>query len=115
MHLRKGETDSNHVTEGGILGLLAKFLMEKDAKFASVGSMVAFKVVLALLIYDLILFPNVENFLDINSIRIFLIRNPVPTFLADTYHSIHHKTEKNGGTFMCCVPLLYKLFIFHFP
>lgn len=111
VNLRKGEIDVNIVTKGGILGLPARFLMEKAATLASAGSMVAFEVVLALLIYGIILFPNVDNFVDINAICIFLIRNPVPTLLADTYYSIHHITEKNKGNVMCCSPLLYKWFI----
>lgn len=74
VHLRKKEIDVNLVTKGGILGLPAKFLIVKVANLASVGSMVAFKVVLA--------FPNVDNFVDINAIHIFLFRNPTPTLLA---------------------------------
>lgn len=77
--------------------------------------MVSFKVVLALLIYNIVLFPNVDNFMDINAIRIFLIRNPIPTLLTDTYYSINHGMEKNGGTVMCCAPLLYTWFISHLP
>ncbi|XP_050896646.1 uncharacterized protein LOC127103426 [Lathyrus oleraceus] len=100
MHLRKGEIDANLVTKGGILGLHSKFLMEKPTTLASVGGMVPFEVVLALLIYGKVLFPNVDNFMDINVIRIFLIQNPVPTFLADTYYFIHHIMEKIGGTIM---------------
>lgn len=96
------------MTKGGILGVPAKFLMEKAATLAIAGSMVAFEAILALLIYGIILFPNVDNFVDINAIHIFLIRNLVPTLLADTYYSIHDKMEKNGGTVMCCTSLMYK-------
>lgn len=89
--------------------------METTTTFSSVGSMTAFKVVLPLLIYGIVLFPNVDNFMSVNDICIFLIRNPVPTLLVDTYYSIHHITKKNEGTIMCCEPLLYKWFILHFP
>ncbi|XP_050885356.1 uncharacterized protein LOC127090435 [Lathyrus oleraceus] len=115
VHLRKWEIDDNLMTKGGILILPIKFLIEKVATLASVGSMVAFEDVLALLIYGIVLFPNVDNFIDINVIHIFLIRNPVPTLLVDTYYYIHHITEKNGGIVICCAPLLYKWFISHFP
>ncbi|XP_050919784.1 uncharacterized protein LOC127137358 [Lathyrus oleraceus] len=113
MHLRKGEIDANLVTKGGILRLPAKFLMEKDATLSSVGSMVTFEDALAFVIYGIILFPNVDNFVDTNAISIFLIRNPLPSLLADTYYFIHHRTEKNGVIVMCCAPLLYKWFISH--
>lgn len=113
LHLRKWEVDANLVTNECILGLRAKFLMEKAATLASVGSMFAFKVVLTLLICGIVLFLNVNNFVDINVICIFLIQNLVPTLLAGTYYFIHHRTEKNEGIVMCCSPLLYKWFISH--
>ena len=50
-----------------------------------------------------------------NAIKIFLSKNPVPTLLADTYHSIHHRTIKGYGVIVCCAPLLYKWFISHLP
>ncbi|XP_050877571.1 uncharacterized protein LOC127081349 [Lathyrus oleraceus] len=113
LHLRKGDIDANLMTKGGILDLPAKFLMEKASTIASIRSMVAFEVILAFLNYDIILFPNVDNFMDINAIHIFLIQNPVPTLLVDTYYYIHYITKKKGGIVMCCAPLLYKWFIAH--
>lgn len=61
------------------------------------------------------LFPSMEEFVDIASINIFLSKNPDPTFIADTYYSIHTWTKKKKGTIMCCVPLLYKWFLSHLP
>ncbi|GAU51747.1 hypothetical protein TSUD_415400 [Trifolium subterraneum] len=52
---------------------------------------------------------------DVNAIQIFLSKNPVPTLLADTYHSIHHRTQKGDGIIMCCAPLLYRWFMSHLP
>ena len=77
--------------------------------------MVAFEAILALLLYGLVLFPNVPNFVDINAIRIFLIGNPVPTLLGDTYFSIHHRNRQGDGTIVCCVPLLFKWIVSHLP
>jgi hypothetical protein len=71
----------------------------------------AFEATLALLIYGLVLFPNIDDFFDVNAIQIFLSRNPVPTLLADTYHSIHHRTHKGDGVIICCAPLLYRWFM----
>ena len=93
--------------------MTSKFLIERALSFANVDSMVAFEVILALLIYGLVLFPNIDNFVDVNAIRIFWVGNIVPTFLGDTYFSIHHRTSKGGGTIICCAPLLYKWFISH--
>jgi hypothetical protein len=79
------------------------------------GSIDAFESVLALLIYGLMLFPDVPDFVNVNAIKIFLAKNPVPTLLADTYHSINERTKKGQGTILCCAPLLYKWFTLHLP
>ncbi|XP_050893422.1 uncharacterized protein LOC127100335 [Lathyrus oleraceus] len=115
VHLKKYNVDDNLAIKGGIKGLPSKFLIEKDFSFANSGSMVAFEAILFLLIYGLVMFPHIDNFVDVISIRIFLVGNPVPPLFGDTYFSIHHMTYKGGGTIVCCVPLLYKLFISHLP
>ena len=48
-----------------------------------------FEAIFILLIYGLALFPNIDNFVDVNAIRIFLIGNHVPTLLGDMYFSPH--------------------------
>src|ERR1051325_1227013 len=114
-HIKKSEIDKNLTTRGKLLGLTSKFLIEKALKFSEAGSMVAFEAILALLLYGLVLFPNVPNFVDINAIRIFLIGNPVPTLLGDTYVSIHHRNRQGDGTIVCCVPLFFKWITSHLP
>jgi len=61
---------------------------QKASDFAKAKKTNTFESVLALLIYGLFLFPNMDNFIDLNAIKIFLTKNPVLTLLADTYHSI---------------------------
>ena len=53
--------------------------------------------------------------MDAIAIRIFLIRNPVPMLLGDTYYSIHLQNFYHGGMVICCMPLLYQWFISHLP
>jgi hypothetical protein len=53
-------------------------------------------------------FPNIDDFFDINAIQIFLSKNPVPTLLADTYHSIHERTPAGCGLIQCYASLLYR-------
>ncbi|XP_050890437.1 uncharacterized protein LOC127095848 [Lathyrus oleraceus] len=115
IHLKKYDVDANLTVKGGIRGLTSKFLIEKAFSFANVGSMVAFETIFSLLIYGSVLFPNIDNFVDVNVIRIFLVGNHVPTFLSDTYFSIHHRTSKGIRTIFCYVPLMYKWFISHLP
>ncbi|XP_050908355.1 uncharacterized protein LOC127121979 [Lathyrus oleraceus] len=114
-HLNMFDIKAHMTTKGGILGFPTKFLMDKARYFASMKSMDAFEAILSLLIYGLFLFPNIDNFFDINAIKIFLIGNPVPTLLADTYHSIHLINSYSGGMIICYVPLLYKWLIYHLP
>ncbi|XP_050890486.1 uncharacterized protein LOC127095904 [Lathyrus oleraceus] len=113
IHLKKSDVVANLTIKGGIRGLTSKFMIEKAFYFANVGSMVAFETIIALLINGLVLFPNIDNLVDVNAIRIFLVGNLVRTLLGDTYFSIHHRTSKGNGTIVYCVPLFYKWFISH--
>ncbi|KAI5444524.1 hypothetical protein KIW84_012961 [Lathyrus oleraceus] len=113
LHLKKYEIDANMMKKGGIRGLTSEFLICRDISFAQVGGMDVFEAIFVLLIYGLALFHNIDSFIDVNAIRIFLIENPVPTLLGDTYFSLHLRNSKGGGTVVCCIPLLYKWFISH--
>ncbi|XP_050895220.1 uncharacterized protein LOC127101822 [Lathyrus oleraceus] len=115
LHIETYVVKANFIKKGGILGLTSRFLRDKAFIFAKADSRDAFEAILALLIYGIMLFPNIDDFLDVNIVQIFLIGNPVPTLLGDTYHYIHHNTKKGGGTILCCASLVYKWFISHLP
>ncbi|KAL5130437.1 hypothetical protein HKD37_12G033502 [Glycine soja] len=115
LHLKTSIIQANLTSKGGLQGLPTHFLYQQASIFAEAASILAFHSILALLIYGLLLFPNIDNFIDINAIKIFLTKNPVPTLLADTYHSIHDRTQAGRGTISCCAPLLYQWFTFHLP
>ena len=89
---------------GDTFGFQAKFLQRKAKEFADKGEWVAFNSLVAILIYGLVLFPSVPNFVDSDAVHIFMGKNPVPTLLADTYYIIHSKygTKKSIN---CCLPL----------
>ena len=70
---------------------------------------------MALLIYGLVLFPNPDSFIDVKAIKIFLSRNPVPTFLGDILHTLHTRTIKRRGILMCYMTLLSRWFISYLP
>ena len=108
-------THPHYTTTNGFQGLTAKFLYEKATTFARDKKTNAFESLFALLIYGLLLFPIMDNFVDLNAIKIFLTKNPFPTLLAETYHSIHYRTFKKGGLILCCAPLLYRWFASHLP
>ena len=115
LHLKKSEIEAHWVKKGGLFGFPSIFLIKEATTFAQAGSMDAFEAIFVLLIYGLTLFPNIDGFVDVNAIRLFLIGNPVPTLLGDMYFYLHLRNSKGGGTIVCCVPLLYKLFILHLP
>ncbi|XP_050919196.1 uncharacterized protein LOC127136706 [Lathyrus oleraceus] len=106
---------ANWVEKGGFKGFATRFLEELALKFKKEGNWNAFYVVLALLIHGIVLFPNIEKFVDHVAVEVFLSGNPVPFLLADIYHALHTRHEKRGGTLLCCAPLLYTWFMQHMP
>ena len=84
LHLKKYEIEAHWVKKGGLFGLPSDFLI-KEAIFV-------------LLIYGVALFPNIDVFVDVNAIRLFLIGNPMPTLLGDMYFSLHLSNSRCGGT-----------------
>ena len=103
LHLETSVVKANYIEKkmpdnGVIKGLESKFLLEKAYYYARTNSRGPVESIFALLVYGIILFPNLKDFVDVNAIRIFLSGNPVPTVLGDTYLSIHHRTDRKGGT-----------------
>ncbi|XP_058784525.1 uncharacterized protein LOC131659334 [Vicia villosa] len=103
-HLRKDEIEKNMVTKGGLPGLPAQFLIEKSLTFSKERKVDDSEAVFVLLVYRLFLFPNIDNFVDMNVIK----GNLVPTLLGKTYYSIHLRNYYGKGMITCCTPLLYK-------
>ncbi|KAI5437975.1 hypothetical protein KIW84_023923 [Lathyrus oleraceus] len=115
LHVEVFDIVANMTTKGGIQGLPSDILIAKATLFGKAMSKEAFEAIFVLLIYGLVLFPNIDNFVDVNAIRIFSSLNPIPTLLGDTYFSFHMRNAKVGGSIVCCLPLLYKWFILHLP
>ncbi|KAI5445174.1 hypothetical protein KIW84_013430 [Lathyrus oleraceus] len=102
LHLKKSEIETYLVKKGGILGLTSEFLIGKATVFAQAGSVDAFEAIFVLLIYGLALFPNIDGFVDVNAIRIFLNGNPVPNLLGDMYFSLNLRNSKSLGIIDSC-------------
>ena len=102
---------SNWETRSGTKGFLAKFLVDQANQFWDRLDFQAFEDILALLIYGLVLFPNSDSCVDVNAVKIFMSRNPVPTLLGDILHSLYACTARKRGTLMCYAPLLARWFI----
>ena len=59
---------SNWEMRSGVKGFLAKFLIDKAQLFWDNMDIQAFEEVLAILIYGLVLLPNLDSFIDVNAI-----------------------------------------------
>ncbi|KAI5402742.1 hypothetical protein KIW84_050372 [Lathyrus oleraceus] len=115
LHIDESLVGAHMTTKGGIQGLPSEFLIAQATMYGKAMSEDAFEAIFVLLIYGLVLFPNIDKFVDVNAIRIFSTLNPVLTLLGDTYFSLHMRNAKGGGAIVCCLPLLYKWFISHLP
>ncbi|KAI5418708.1 hypothetical protein KIW84_043076 [Lathyrus oleraceus] len=114
LHLGVKEVSDSWKSSGDVVGLPLKFLLRVAREEAEKGSWEAFHAQLAVMIYGIVLFPSMPNFVDYAAISIFIGRNPVPTLLADTYYAIHSRHGK-GGAIRCCLPLLFKWFMSLLP
>ncbi|KAI5402209.1 hypothetical protein KIW84_050002 [Lathyrus oleraceus] len=115
LHIDESLIGAHMTTKGGIQGLPSEFLIAQATVYGKAMSEDAFEAIFVLLIYGLVLFPNIDKFVDVNAIRIFSALNLVPTLLGDTYFSLHMRNAKGGGAIVCCLPLLYKWFVSHLP
>ncbi|KAI5409944.1 hypothetical protein KIW84_055415 [Lathyrus oleraceus] len=115
LHIDESLVGAHMTTKGGIQGLPSEFLIAQATVYGKAMSEDAFEAIFVLLIYGLVLFPNIDKFVDVNAIRIFSTLNPVLTLLGDTYFSLHLRNRKGGGAIVCCLPLLYKWIISHLP
>lgn len=93
-------------------GFPMKYLEEQMHRLARVEDWDAFMDVLALTIYGIILFPNIDEFVDLGAIDVFMARkfkgeNPVPAVLADVYYTLNFCHERKGKRILCCLPVLY--------
>lgn len=70
---------------------------------------------IALVIYVIVLFPKLVDFIYMIAISIFLTKNPVHILLVDVYYYISLRHEKKGGMLLCCAPLMYRWFLSHLP
>ncbi|XP_058764548.1 uncharacterized protein LOC131638006 [Vicia villosa] len=110
----KIKVQRNWKPNGGTHGFHVKFLIKKANALAVEKKWKEFNALLAVMIYGLVLFPNISNFVDLTAVCLFMDQNPVPTLLADTYYTIHSRYGKKGSV-GGCLPLLYEWFTSHLP
>ena len=84
------ELDRVKQTRNGVVGLPRKYLEGKARDMANREEWVSFENILALLIFGVVLFPNVDGLVDLAAIDAFLAyhhskESPVVAILADLF------------------------------
>ncbi|XP_058759083.1 uncharacterized protein LOC131632342 [Vicia villosa] len=114
LYLSLKDVTDNWKPNGGTHGFYVRFLMKKAEALAIEEKWKEFNALLTVMIYGLVMFPNIPNFVDLTAICLFMDQNPVPTLLADTYYAIHSRYGKKGSV-GGCLPILYEWFSSHLP
>ncbi|KAL5128321.1 hypothetical protein HKD37_14G040587 [Glycine soja] len=115
------ELDRTKQTRNGVVGLPRKYLEGKARDMASQEKWGPFADILALLIFGVVLFPNVDGLVDLAAIDAFLAyhhskESPVVAILTDLFDTFDRRCEKNSARIVCCLPALCVWLISHlFP
>ena len=88
----------------GVVGIPRKCLEEKAKALANEGGWNSFIYVLALLVFRIILFPNVDGLVDLAVINAFLAyhhskESPIVVVLVDAYDTFDRRCEKSSKEF----------------
>ena len=93
--------------------------MEEKAKaLADQGEWASFIDVLELLVFGVVLFPNVDGLVDLAVIDTFLAyhhrkESSVIAVLVDAYDTFDRRCEKSNIRIVCCTPALYVRLVSH--
>ena len=112
------ELDHVKQNRNGVVRKPRKHLEEKAKALANQGEWTSFIDILALLIFGVILFPNVEELVDLEAIDAFLAyhyskESSIIAILADVYDTFDQRCKKSGARIVCCTPVLYVWLILH--
>ncbi|KAL5123983.1 hypothetical protein HKD37_02G004466 [Glycine soja] len=112
------EMDLMKQTRNGVVGLPRKYLEGKARDMASQEKWGPFADILALLIFGVVFFPNVDGLVDLAAIDAFLAyhhskESPVVAILADLFDTFDRRCEKNSARIVCCLPALYVWLVSH--
>lgn len=113
------ELDRVKQNRNGVVGIPRKRLEEKTKALADQGEWSSFIDILVLLVFEIVLFPNVDRLVDLAAIDAFLAYNyskesPVVSVLADAYDTFDRRCEKSNPRIVCCTPALYVWLVSHF-
>jgi len=112
------ELDREKQVENGVVGIPRKCLEAKAKVMASRGEWTPFMDILVLLIFGVVLFPNVDGLVDRAVIDAFLAfhdrkESPVVAILAELYDTFDQRCEKNSARIVCYTSALYVWLVSH--
>ncbi|KAH1262468.1 hypothetical protein GmHk_02G005083 [Glycine max] len=105
-------------TLNGTVGLPRKYLEGKARDMANQEEWVPFMDVLALLIFGVVLFPNMDGLVDLAAIDAFLAyhhskESSVVAILADLFDTFDRRCEKSSARIICCLLALCVWLVSH--
>ncbi|KAL5133990.1 hypothetical protein HKD37_03G007245 [Glycine soja] len=112
------ELDRVKQTRNGVVGLPRKYLEDKAKDMANQEEWVPYMDVLALLIFGVVLFPNMDGLVDLAAIDAFLAyhhskESPVVAILADLFDTFDRRCEKSSAQIIFCLPALCVWLVSH--
>ena len=101
-----------------MVGILRQRLEERAETLADQGEWTSSIDILALLVFGILLFPNVDGLVDLAVIDVFLAyhhnkESSVIAVLADAYDTFDLRCEKSSARIVCCTPALYVWLVSH--
>jgi len=118
VRISKQELDRVKQNRNGVAGIPRKRLEEKAEALASKGEWATFIDILALLVFETVLFPNVVGLVDLATVDAFLAYNHnkeslVIVGFADVYDTFDLRCENSSARIVCCTPTLYVWLVSH--
>jgi len=112
------ELEGKMITKGTVKGIPQGFLEGHLRQLVDKDMGETFMDVLALILYGIMIFPSIDNFVDLSAINVCIAykinaENPVTTILADVYGNLNMRYEFKKKKLSCCLPVLYKWFTSH--
>jgi len=112
------ELDRVKQNRNGVVGIPRNHLEEKAKALADQGEWAFFIYIMALLVFGVILFPNVDGLVDLAVINAFFAyhhskESLVVAVLANAYDTFDRRCKKSGTRIVCCTPTLYVWLVSH--
>ncbi|RDY05750.1 hypothetical protein CR513_10388, partial [Mucuna pruriens] len=107
--------------QNGVEGIPKVALEERLQRLQKEEDWLAFVDVYELLVYGIMLFPQIERYVDLVAIDAFLKKqdreeHPIVAILANTYYTLDYCSKKNGKGLRCFTSLLFlwlTTYLFH--